>query len=762
MYRKLYSAVDRIYGPPGSSARFTLKMVLPSALALAFIVAGVCAIVLRSSHQADKFAIDRQEKLVSTVVSNMQTEVARDQESVTVWDEAVTHVKLPNNEKWLNSNLGEWMHSYFGHDAVFVLDSTTRPIFAFANGKTTDPSYYNEIDANIMELTGRMRSLLRNSEPGDVVEGARSVGVSELMVVAKHPAIVSVKPIVSASGEIPQTPDQTYLHVSVRFLDGSFLPHVSNLYLFRGLRFSWQDNAGSAESTFVLRTTTGGVIGYLIWKPFRPGSVVLSHIAPALLAVLLLVVCIVALLLTVVRARSLKLQSSEQQLKHGALHDPLTGLANRSLLAERLDAMLKFPTRSSRTIAVLYLDIDRFKHVNDTFGHSAGDELICQFAARLTALVREDDTIVRMGGDEFTILVSDLKQDRDIRSLCERIISSMSLPFEIDSNQVFVGLSIGVAFAPEHGTERTELVRKADIALYHAKSAGRGRFAVFSKEMDVVIQDRRNIERDLRTAIKQGDQIELHYQPLYSTGDYKMIGVEALLRWNHPERGLVSPLVFMSVAEESGLIETLGAWVLREACLRAVSWPLQTVAVNVSAIELRNPAYAERVREILSATGFKPQMLELEVTESALTDGAGNCECNLKTLRTLGIRISLDDFGTGFSSLERLQQLEVDRIKIDRSFVRGFGRSGKDKAIIKAIVDLAHAKGLKVTAEGVETVEQSEYLAEIGCDDLQGFLLSPPVSVADIEKMLNSGTARVSKPGKSLRRTSRPGDSCAT
>jgi EAL domain-containing protein (putative c-di-GMP-specific phosphodiesterase class I) len=289
--------------------------------------------------------------------------------------------------------------------------------------------------------------------------------------------------------------------------------------------------------------------------------------------------------------------------------------------------------------------------------------------------------------------------------------------------------------APAEGSERTELCRKADIALYHAKATGRSRYAVFNSGMDAIQQTRRALEIDLRQALEDHSQIQVHYQPLFSAGERKITGVEALLRWRHPSNGWISPDVFIPIAEETGLIERLGELVLREACVAANKWPLATVAINVSAVELRNPAYALKVAEALMTSGIPASKLELELTESVVTDSAGQCALNIRTLRDLGVRIAIDDFGTGFSSLSRLQELKVDRIKIDRSFVNGFGSSNGDEAIVQAIINLAHATGLKTTAEGVETDAQSRNLEAMGCDELQGFLLARPVAASEIDEL---------------------------
>ncbi len=725
--------------PSFTTRKFLLRTALPVLATVIAICIAVSALVVWSSRETDKIAVARQESLLALVVSQAQLLIAHDQESSTVWDDAVLHVKLTDNEEWLNSNLGSWMSTYFGHDAAYVLNTNDDPIFAFADGKIADKSVYDAVRPTVEPLAAKLREMLRNPDPNGYGERVLSPGASEVLTLGGRPAIVSVKPIVSDTGNIEQTADETYLHVAVRYLDKSFITDLQRDYLFTGLRYSLENKLGIDEHSYPLQSSLGQTIGYYIWQPYHPGSTVISQIAPAFAAIVLLMTAIMAALLVVLRLRSQKLQASEEHMNFLALHDSLTGLPNRAHFNDRLDKALSNVKVAS--LAVLYLDLDRFKQVNDTLGHPVGDELIRQFTARLKGVVENTGVIARLGGDEFTVIVPNAARLSAIETLCENIITAIRHPFDIDGNHIFIGVSIGVAMAPADGTERTELVRKADIALYHAKTAGRGQFAVFGKEMDTTLQQRRTLERELREALSSDTQIQVYYQPLYSARNAKITGVEALLRWRHPQHGWIAPDVFIPIAEDAGMIEALGERVLRQACLDSMSWPIETVAVNVSVVELRNPAYAMKVAKILLSIGMDPTRLELEVTESALTDSAGHCEHNIKALRALGITIALDDFGTGFSSLGRLQQLAVDRIKIDRCFVQGFGRSTNDEAIVRAIIDLAHAKGLRTTAEGVETTEQSDYLRGIGCDDLQGFLLSRPAPVKDIERLLRGSAS---------------------
>jgi diguanylate cyclase (GGDEF)-like protein len=508
-------------------------------------------------------------------------------------------------------------------------------------------------------------------------------------------------------------------------------------YLLEGARFAWNnDEVRANEAAFPLTRKSGTVLGYFVWQPERPGWRMLAQTAPALGVALLALAGIIALLIRQVRRASTELQASEKQAQHLAFHDPLTGLANRSLLNDRLERMLSDARTGGARLALVYLDLDRFKNINDTLGHPAGDDLIRELAGRLTTLVRQNDCVARLGGDEFAIIQCGISGPDEVSALCTRIIQAVAQPFQLLGNSAFVGVSIGVAIAPDAGVDRAELVRKADIALYRAKLEGRNRFRIFTDEMDIFIQRRRAIENELREAIAAGDQFEVVYQPLYASESTSICGAEALLRWRHPRHGTVSPASFVPIAEESGLIHEIGEWVLREACRAAKRWPIRRVAVNVSPVQFRSSRFAGKVLEILKETGLEPQRLELEVTESVLLDVAEYSSLTLNTLRSAGVRIALDDFGTGYSSLSYLHKFSVDKIKIDRSFVQNLDSDSASDAIVQAMVDLARAMHVDVTAEGVETAGQREFLRKIGCNELQGYLFSRPLPVDAMERLL--------------------------
>lgn len=408
-------------------------------------------------------------------------------------------------------------------------------------------------------------------------------------------------------------------------------------------------------------------------------------------------------------------------------HDALTGLPNRTRLQAFLDGKLKALPTVEQPLVMLSLDLDRFKPVNDLLGHAAGDRVLNEVSSRLGDCVRHGDLVARVGGDEFVLILTDAGTQDEVEALCRRLIESIERSIKIDEQEVFVSASIGIAMAPNDALEATELLRYADIALYEAKAAGRNTWRFYSGEMNARIIERRRLESDLRFAIKHAE-LRLHFQPRYRIADGQMVGAEALVRWQHPVRGLVPPDTFIAIAEESGLILSLSDWVLHSACAFAARWP-QTlfVSVNLSSTEFKRGNLVERVRDALQRTGIAPSRLELEITESVMLEDAQGALEVMRTLKQLGIRIAMDDFGTGYSSLSYLRAFPFDGLKIDRSFLNRLEDSDDDKAIIQAIVGLGRALALTVTAEGIETAEQLTLLKAVDCDEGQGYYLSRPL-----------------------------------
>jgi diguanylate cyclase (GGDEF)-like protein len=418
-----------------------------------------------------------------------------------------------------------------------------------------------------------------------------------------------------------------------------------------------------------------------------------------------------------------------------AHYDALTGLPNRALFLEELDRALALVQRGGR-FALLYLDLDQFKRVNDTLGHIIGDELLKIVADRLRGCVRETDLIARLGGDEFAIIQTSLEPSSDPAALAERISEALKAPSDIDRHKVVAGVSIGIAIAPNDAADRDQLVKCADMALYGAKGGGRGTYCFYEPELDARVKARHKLDTDLCDALANGE-FELYYQPIVNLQTNQVSGCEALLRWHHPERGMVEPTEFIPVAEENGLIASLGEWVLRQACADAATWPDGVkVAVNLSPTQLMGGKLLPVVINALAASGMSASRLELEITESVLMQNTFASLAMLHQLRDIGVRIAMDDFGTGYSSLSYLRSFPFDKIKIDRSFIEGISEENDCAAIVEAVIDMAHRLNMTTTAEGIETVEQREKVRELGCTELQGYLFSRPKPLAEILPLL--------------------------
>ncbi|MDP2880046.1 MAG: EAL domain-containing protein, partial [Azonexus sp.] len=425
---------------------------------------------------------------------------------------------------------------------------------------------------------------------------------------------------------------------------------------------------------------------------------------------------------------------AQSKLNYLAYHDPLTGLSNRRSFIERLDESLRESARRNERLAVLFIDLDQFKQVNDSLGHGVGDELLVAVAARLSEHVRLIDMLARLGGDEFICLMEGVRGEDDVEILAREIIGAFEYPFKLDDHELFLTASVGICLAPGDGNSVLDLMRNADTAMYRAKALGRGNFHFYTPEMTRDAQERIRMENLLRRAL-DGGELSVHLQPQVETRSGRLVGAEALVRWNSPELGLVMPMRFIPLAEDSGLIVGLGNWVLRETCRLVMQWrnsgfDLPQVSVNLSAKQLERPEFIEVLSQILDETGMDAARLKLELTESVVM-AVGDAFDLLERLRDLGISLSLDDFGTGYSSLSYLKMLPVQQLKIDKSFIDGISNNSGDEAIIRTVMELARSLDFEVVAEGVETVEQSEFLAALGCEQLQGHLHGKAVSPAE-------------------------------
>ena len=490
------------------------------------------------------------------------------------------------------------------------------------------------------------------------------------------------------------------------------------------------ETAGVAEGTLYFRKSMRAVY---------------SRLAIRFVSALLIAGCVMAMAAAMVLRSRAAVRNAENRLHALAHTDAVTGTGNRHAFNERLAAAIEAARDQGTRVALVYIDLDNFKTLNDTFGHAAGDGLLRQVARRLQSVVRSTDAISRLGGDEFAVILPLDMDDAALNTYGQRIVGTFHHSFTEVGQQMTMTCSAGIATFPGDAADMDGLVSNADTAMYRAKEMGKNRCVRFDASMNQAVVRRQAIEHALRAALQQGEGLALHYQPLFAATDRALVGAEALLRWSHAELGNVSPLEAVMVAEDCGLIVPLGYWVMRTACRDAARWqaggPLR-VSVNISARQLGDPQFLERVMDILREEGLPAHLLEIELTETVLMDNMEAGAHTLHRLSQLGIHLAIDDFGTGYSSLAYLRQLPMRRLKIDRSFVKDLPGQEHSRTIVTAIVALAHGLGLQITAEGVETPEQADYLVRQGCDVLQGYLFARPMPVGEFQAQLQEGTAR--------------------
>jgi diguanylate cyclase len=495
--------------------------------------------------------------------------------------------------------------------------------------------------------------------------------------------------------------------------------------------------AGSALPIILAFLAGFGFAAWAIGKGAPPADALAIHVSglEQHLNLLLVAVTVAFSLAMFLRSHRMlrRLAASEARAKEFAGRDILSGLPNRLLFDELVSAELGRCRRKNLQFALFYLDIDHFKQINDKYGHDVGDQMIVAVTQRILKVLRSCDGFARLGGDEFAILQSDVHEPRDCAALASRIIAAMGPPFALDATQVLASVSIGIAIFPNNGRDRENLVRVADLALYRAKREGRNRYAFFEASLGKELQLRQNAEDELRRAI-DNDELALVYQPVVAAASGRMVGVEALVRWQHATQGFLTADRFISLAESRGLIVPLGEWVLHRACRDAARWPRLRVAVNVSPIQFRQKDFVASVQRIVKESGIEPSRIELELTEGVIISDADQAETSIMDLRALGIRMALDDFGNGYSSLIYLRRFAFDKIKIDRSFLESMEPAGESAIIVGSIVKLGQALGLTVTAEGIESEDQVRFLRSLGCDELQGFFFAQPLADCEIDE----------------------------
>ena len=722
------------------------------------IVALVILAAIWAGTESDAAALDRQRELVNTRLLNQVERVSQEVRLMNAGLDTLLRVnedksrldKPPVEFRHQNSDeptpltaFREIATSLFGYDAAFVVSlDGTMPF-------DEDPSIikrFKWVRPLLQPMIENLHGQLDLTKASEWVAFGDVPNKAALLRVEGRPAVAGVVPIRPGTSSSSKAFDGLYL-VAFRFLDGKALDTLSREQGLIGARYARAADQEFDEVAFQIEaTSTREPIGFIIWKPDLPGSRVISRLTPMLSVAAVTFLALFFALIISLRRSMKKLTESELYARHLANHDVLTSLPNRAMFNERLNRRLSIEDgdSSDKQTALALIDLDRFKQVNDEHGHPVGDELLLRVVQRVQAVIDKEHTLARLGGDEFALLLPFCApNDNAGPETCQTIIEALSAPFSLKQNtvNVTIGSSIGIVYAADARYDQVEMLRCADVALYEAKSQGRGRLIRYNRCLDLEVQEREILRGDLQVLLQAPrstqlpcgsehvGQLEVYFQGVHAAdGSGTLTGAEALVRWQHPRYGLLTPDKFIQIAEDSGLISYLGHWVLEEATRAAATWPRElSVAVNISPSQLRSASFVSEVAEILVETGLAPQRLELEVTEAALLNSEETTTANLRALRSMGIKIALDDFGTGFSSLSHLINFDVDRIKIDKSFVALIGTKAEGTAIVSAMIALSKSLGKAVTAEGVETVGQRDFLIALGCTDLQGYLLSRPV-----------------------------------
>ena len=727
-------------------ARFSI--VVPIGVIVAVAIVCIVVAVLSSAQRADEVAGEQEERLFASALLANGTRILREVESVAASDGAVQKIRVEQDRGWIQQRLGHWLTGFFEHDYIFVYTPSDTLSFAQFGKFDAASGWFDAARNDLAPLVG----YLRHGENGDITNyapalTAKAGNVLRHAVVVQNftgrPALIAAIALGAGKNAEAKWIENTPVIVSIRLIDHHLLNAISAQTGLRHLRQIRNDETLPEDArSYTLHGQRGEAVARFAWTSRQPGAQIVNSVVPYITVALAGFALLAAFVLRYMRRTAAAIAAGERRMRHLAMHDPLSGLPNRMFFSDRLDAIIEGVKNGGTPAAVLYIDLDHFKEVNDTLGHHIGDELIRNVTARVMRELRGEDVVARLGGDEFAIVSSVGSDPEAAAALAQRLIAKICAPYSIDNQTIVIGASIGIAMIDRHCAGAADIMRFADMALYRAKNEGRNRACIYDMVMDADLTKRKVLENDLRDAI-ENDGLRLQYQPVVNNSGTAILGVEALCRWMHPTRGNVSPAEFIPVAEHSGLIIPLGEWVLRRACLDGLAWPGLTVAVNVSPLQFRRADFVDTVERILADTGFDAARLELEITESTLIGNVDSADAAMRRLKALGVRLALDDFGTGYSSLQYLRRFPFDKLKIDQSFVRSIEQTSDAAAIVHAVVSLGRGLGMKVTAEGVETADQHLFLRAAGVHFMQGYRFGRPDSAAAITERLDAAPLTV-------------------
>ncbi len=643
-----------------------LSLVLPIGAIVAVAIICVVIAVLTSAKRADEVSAAREESLLETAIAGKGLRLLRELDSAAATERATNSIRNAYDSQWV-SRRARWLIDFYHEDVVAIVDGNDRITYTLfrAPSDAASADLGAQIAPTLDLLRGRLNAVPEHAvaviaKQDPTTPGRHTALIQSFM---GQPAIVGAV-AVGTETDLAAGNARAPIVVAVRYIDAAMLNEISGHLQLTNLHKIDQPAPPPDQHRLEFADAQGNPIARFAWQPTRPGGTIVGSVLPFIAVALGGFALLVGLVLRYMRRTAEEIRAGESQLRHLALHDPVCGLPNRIYFGERLETVINDVRAGGPTAAVFYIDLDHFKDVNDTLGHHIGDELILSVTQRLSHIMRGEDLVARLGGDEFAIITHCESDSYSLQAIAGRIIAAVCAPYMISGHNIIIGASIGIAAIDRRARDAADILRYADMALYRAKNEGRNRACIYDAAMDADLSNRKLLEGDLLYAIKN-DGLAAAYQPIMNSSGEKIVGVEALARWNHPTIGQIPPSQFIPIAEHSGLIIDLGEWMLRRACLEGRAWPNLTIAVNVSPLQFRRSDFVEVVERILAETDFDANRLELELTESTLLGNLDTAELSMLRLKAIGVRFALDDFGTGYSSLLYLRRFPFDKLKID-------------------------------------------------------------------------------------------------
>ncbi|GAA0772530.1 bifunctional diguanylate cyclase/phosphodiesterase [Roseibium denhamense] len=728
-----------------SGSQIANTIIIPMVVIVFVSVVSIFGLMHWSARISDESARDSEANLLSGALQLTSNYMVKQQVGVAVWDEAYRRVHAAELDTyWLYNNVTHWLFQNHGFTKSVLIDRDYQPEFIYAQNHTDrwmNEDLLNQMRPAIAKVRARYINTFRKTPSGlysfvpHTSNSGHSIAETGVLSLAGEPYLFSAAAVMQQIQTVISERRPPAVLVSMVPLRGERLAEISEMTGLAGFVIANRQIDRPGIGQYQLTNPRGDTIGVVAWNANRPGSQLLQRINPYLVVAASMIAAVVIAVAFFTRHMTRRLAKSEQQAIHTARHDALSGLPNRSHFHRLLSDTLEQGTENGTETAVVYIDLDHFKDINDTLGHSAGDKVIAAIAGRLHSVVPDGSLVARISGDEFAMLIRNCVDDEWLDHILDKVQDEIAQPIKIGSRELHASLSMGAAVSPRDGTDPDDLLRRADIALYDAKENGRNRRSFFEPTMEDHVQSKDKLSRELRLAMKF-DELDLAYQPQSDTYAKSIVSVEALARWTKPDGTVVPPSQFIPVAEETGLINDLGLWILNKACAKAHEWPSLSMSVNVSPNQFKHPRFVEKVMAILAANNLPPQRLEIEVTETVFAGRNDTVLKSLRRLKNLGVKVALDDFGSGYSSLSYLRRFPFDTLKIDKDFVSDMNGNAEAEAILVSIIQLGKALGMTIVAEGIETIEQIRFLQAHSCHRMQGYFISKPLNEAALRKFL--------------------------